>query len=62
MFQRLDDAHLRALFTVAQVEVLGDENRYEDPETGTVYTGVDAWVVVFKKKIKEIEEKRCKMF
>jgi hypothetical protein len=42
--------------------VLGDENRYEDPEMGTVHTGADVWVKVFKKKVKEIEEKRCKMF
>ena len=49
--KRLDDAHLKALFTVAQVEVLGDENRYEDPDSGTVHTGVDAWVTVFKKKV-----------
>ena len=60
--KRLDDAHLEALFAVAQVEVLGDENRYEDPDSGTVHTGVDAWVTVFKKKVNEIEKKRCRMF
>jgi hypothetical protein len=56
---KITDDQWKALFTASQVEELGDENRWEDPETGEIYSGVDAWVVVMKNKIEEIEQKRC---
>jgi len=59
---KLTDDHLRSLFSAARVELLGDENHYRDPETGQKLTGVDAWVAAFRKKIEEIDSKRCKPF
>ena len=57
--KKLTEAHLRALFTAARVELLGDENRYKDPETGRNLTGVDAWVAAFQRKVSEIDSKHC---
>ena len=55
---RLSEEHLKALFTAARVELLGDENHYTDPATGHQLTGVDTWVAAFQEKIREIDNKR----
>jgi hypothetical protein len=60
--ERLEPEHLRSLFTAARVETLGEENRYQDPKSGELYLGVDAWVHVFQRKVQEIEETRCRPF
>jgi hypothetical protein len=58
----LTEDHLRALFAAARVELLGDQNHYKDSETSQTLSGVDAWVAAFQKKVREINDKRCRMF
>ena len=57
--QRLTDDHLRAIFTAARVEQMTDDHSWRDPESETVYTGVDAWIAAFKHKVRQIEERTC---
>jgi hypothetical protein len=60
--KRIEPEHLRALFTAARVETLGEENRFQDPETRQLYRGVDAWIHAFQRKVREIENTRCRTF
>ncbi len=57
--RRLTDDHLRALFTAARVEQMSDEHSWRDPESATVYTGLEAWIAAFKYKVRQIEERTC---
>jgi hypothetical protein len=56
---RLTDAHIRALFEAGRVEALGEPFAWTDPDTGTAYSGIDAWVAAFKHKRATITEARC---
>ncbi len=55
----LTDAHVRALMTTARVEKLPGSQTWRDPGSGKSYVGADAWVAVFKDKVRQISEKRC---
>ena len=55
----LTDAHIRALFEAGRIDQLGEPAEWRDPETKQVYTGIDAWVAVFKHKRAQIETARC---
>lgn len=54
--KRLGDDHLRAIFTVARVEELGDENRYKDPEASSELTGIDAWSAALKPRFEKSKQ------
>jgi hypothetical protein len=56
---RLTDAHIRALFEAGRIDQLGEPAEWRDPATKQVYTGIDAWVAVFKHKRAQIETARC---
>ena len=56
---RLTDAHIRALFEAGRIDQLGEPAEWRDPATKQAYTGIDAWVAVFKHKRKEIADARC---
>lgn len=58
-FRRLSDDHLRAILTAARVDQMGEEHSWKDPLTGQAYAGVDAWVMAFKDKVRQVEERRC---
>ncbi|WP_239492476.1 hypothetical protein [Luteitalea sp. TBR-22] len=57
--QRLTDDHLRALFTAARVEALGEPLAWTAPGTRKSYTGLDAWVEAFKYKREQLALVRC---
>jgi len=57
--RRLTDDHLRALFTSARVDQMSEVHSWRDPESATVYTGIEAWVAAFKHKVRQIEERTC---
>ena len=57
--QQLTDAHLRALFASARIDKLPEPQHWQDPRSGTAYTGLDAWVAAFNDKVRQIEERRC---
>jgi len=56
---RLTDAHIRALFEAGRIDQLGEPAEWRDPETKQAYTGIDAWIAVFKYKRAQIESARC---
>jgi len=57
--RRVTDDHLRAILTAARVERMADVHSWRDPDSGMAYTGVDAWVAVFKNKVRQIEARSC---
>jgi len=56
---RLTDDHLRAIFTPARVEQMGEEHQWRDPDSGMLYTGTEAWIAAFKYKVRQIENRTC---
>ena len=50
--RRLTDAHLKAIFGAARVNLLPQDDDAEG-------AGVDAWVAAFKEKVRQIEERSC---
>ena len=53
--QRLTPAHVRALFTAARVDVLGDGSGASKPADVVL----DEWVKVFQEKVQEIGARHC---
>jgi hypothetical protein len=55
--QRLTPAHVKAIFTAAQVERFQSGQR---PAMNSTHSGaVDAWTAAFEEKVREIEARRC---
>ena len=38
---------------------MSDEHSWRDPQSATVYTGLEAWIAAFKYKVRQIEERTC---
>lgn len=57
--QRITDEHVRALLSAARVDKLGTPQTWQDPSTGTVHSGLEAWAAAFKDKVRQITERRC---
>jgi hypothetical protein len=56
---RLTDAHIRAFFEAARVELLGERFSWTDPGTGKSFSGIDAWVAAFKYKREQLTRMHC---
>ena len=54
---RLTPDHVRAIFTAARVDQLGDPQRTNRSMPGV--SAIDAWVAVFQDKVRQIEARRC---
>jgi hypothetical protein len=54
---RLTPDHVRAIFTAARVDQLGDA-RHADGSARGVH-GIDAWVAAFQDKVRQIDARRC---
>jgi hypothetical protein len=54
---RLTPDHVRAIFTAARVEQIGDAQ----PRNKSIrdLSAVDVWVAVFQDKVRQIEAHRC---
>jgi hypothetical protein len=57
--ERLTPAQLRAIFTAARVEALGDDYSVTDPATGRQLKGAEAWTAVMQDKMRQIQTRRC---
>lgn len=55
----LTPQHVRALFEAARLDALGETPAWRDPQSGTTYSGIDAWVEVFRRKVADIGAKTC---
>jgi hypothetical protein len=54
---RLTPDHVRAIFTAARVDQIGESQRTNRSIPGV--SAVDAWVAVFQDKVRQIESRRC---
>jgi hypothetical protein len=50
---------VRAIFETARLDELDEPQRWRDPKTDIIYTGVDAWVALFLHKVEEIGSTTC---
>jgi hypothetical protein len=55
----LTPEHVRAIFETARLDELDEPQRWRDPKTDIIYTGVDAWVALFLHKVEEIGSTTC---
>lgn len=55
----LTPEHVRALFEAGHIDELKEPQQWRDRKTGQTYTGVDAWVAVFMRKVAEIGSTSC---
>jgi hypothetical protein len=55
----LTPEHVRAIFEASKVLELDEPHEWQDPHTHQRYTGIDAWVAVFRHKVEQIAQKHC---